>query len=504
MALVDFFKTLHFRLSAAFVFLLILGAVIFVIWADRTVYTPDIPDGSDEWYENRSDSELDSLAVLVTGILSDMALTDSLIVDYYERVKDFDVEISLIDSLGRTRVTTRPQPMAVLACRVNTTLLDSMSLDEWDFSRYPDPYEMESFVNRITHVRRLYVGPDSTVEPSGYLIATFPPSDFSEEEFRADNRSLMLQGSVLILLTSALSGLLVMGWISRRINNLAGGVNASRKGQLDQRVPAHNGDELGRLGHDFNMMALSLSDLIDRLKRSEQFHRRLVANMSHDLRTPLAALRGYVETLTVNENIGTAEQRDHFHKRITANVDHIERLIHHIFQLSKLDAGDVRFEMENFSIEELTRDLIRVFEGLAKDKRVDLLFEAEDGLPQVHADPAQIGQVLQNLVDNALKFSGRGDKVGVLLRAVDRGVDVEITDNGPGIDPEDLAHVTERFYTGDKSRTRKGDSAGLGLAITEKILLRHGSRLRITSDPDRETKFTFFLPTAPQDEVESP
>jgi signal transduction histidine kinase len=237
-----------------------------------------------------------------------------------------------------------------------------------------------------------------------------------------------------------------------------------------------------------------LANLIEQLRQSDQFHRQLVVNISHDLRTPLTSLRGYVETLDLKGETMPAAERERYLGIISANLDHLDRLINHLLQLSELDSGHAEFHLEDFPLEELVGEVLSRFDSLATERGVTLENRSDENLPPVHADPLQIGQVLQNLVDNGIKFCEPGGRVTVDLRREDQSVAIEVRDTGRGIAPEDLPHIFERFYTVDKSRSLKGQSSGLGLAIAQMILAGHGLELAVDSRLGKGSTFRFALP----------
>lgn len=497
MTLPGFTRTLHFRLSALFLLLLAVSAVGYYIWINATVFRLETAPGEDRWYEELAEAELDSLARKLTPHLGDRLITEAMIVEYGRRVAHYDVELALLAGSGELLTSSSPDSLSRVLLQVDPALLDSMSTSGWDFGSYPNPNNIDAYENRIFNVTPVFATPDSTPPPQAYLAASFTPLDIQPGEMERDNRRLLAQAVTVILMAAALSGMIIMAWISRRIRTLSTGVAAFREGQLSHRVPVRSADEIGQLGQNFNSMASRLEALIERLRLSDRFHRRLIANISHDLRTPLASLQGYVETLTLQGDRLPPADRDRYLQIIKGNLEHLERLISHLLQLSQLESGQAQFHPEDFSLEELVGEVLDRFQGLAADRGIALVTEVEGELPAVQADPLQIGQALQNLVENGIKFSETGGRVTLSLRGGNDGVSVEVRDTGQGIAPEDLPHIFERFYTADKSRSRKGQSSGLGLAITKKILEQHQLELDVASRPGEGTTFSFVLPAAP-------
>ena len=287
------------------------------------------------------------------------------------------------------------------------------------------------------------------------------------------------------------------------------GVDAFTTGDLTARVPASSSDEIGSLGRHINAMAGRIENMVNELTQKERFQRQLVANVSHDLRTPLASLRGYIETLSMGGQEVSPEERRRYLTVVTDKLDHLDRLIEHVLVLSRIDSGQAAFRCEDFSLGELAGMVLDRCGEPASERAIELDLELEADLPDVHADPLQMGRVLQNLVENGIKFTPAGGRVSVCARRDDGGVCVEVRDTGIGIAPDDLPHIFERFYTGDKSRTvvraeRGSDdhlsrSSGLGLAIASRIVEGHGSRLEVQSSPGAGSLFRFRLAAARAD-----
>ncbi len=498
MALPRFTRSLYFRISSLFLGLLALFAVGYYFWIDNTVFRTDSVPGEDEWYDRIARTEVDSLARLLPSHLPVPGDLDSILVDYGDRVRRFRAELSLLDADGAVVASSRPDSLSRVLVRVSTALLDSMCLPKWDFESFPNPYDVDAFENRIFAVAKVRAaGHAETGRPAGYLVGSFRPLTIEEGELERTTRDLALQAAVVILLFAAISGAILMGWVSRRIAALSVGLAAFREGDFTSRVTDRSSDELGRLSRDFNAMADHLAKLIGQLRQSEEFQRQLLGNLSHDLRTPLASLRGYVETLELRGDALPAEQRDRYLAVLRSNVDILERLVGRMLELSRLDAGQAEFRPEEFSLPELCHEVIARSETIAAERGVTLRHDLPAELAPVRADPLRIGQVLQNLIENGIKFNRAGGAVTVTVRAAGDGVLTEVRDTGRGIAAEHLPHIFERFYTADPSRGGPTHGSGLGLAIATRILEGHGSRLEVASVPGEGASFRFRLPLAP-------
>jgi signal transduction histidine kinase len=486
-----FHKTLHFRITVLFLALLLLLFVGYYKWVNRTIYEVSWAPGEQEWYEETKDAEMDSLAVLIG---QDAQFAESVLDNYGGAIADFDVELALVGPGGAVLSSTRPDSLSRVLRFVDPALLDSMSIDTWDYSTYPEPYDMDDFVNRITAVVPVRAGGDTLGELEGWLVSSFKPLQVSTDDLDDEDDIRRIRGVGAMLLYAFICGLVIMTWVSRRIRILSADMSAFRKGDYAHRAREGDGDEIATLGGDFNRMAEKLNDVIARLKQSEGYRKQLVANISHDLRTPMASLRGHVETLTLHGDDLSPENRQRALDTIAANTDNLEALIDRLFELTYLESGRVEYRREAFSIEELAHEVLTRCEGRADERSIKLHCDVEGELPLVDADPLRIGQVLQNLVENAVKFNHDGGEVHLRVVGRSDGVDLEVRDTGIGIASEDLPHVFERFYTAEKSRTAKG--AGLGLAIAHRIVTGHGGELTVESHEGAGTAFHFQLPAA--------
>ncbi|MDI9506143.1 MAG: HAMP domain-containing histidine kinase [Clostridiales bacterium] len=256
------------------------------------------------------------------------------------------------------------------------------------------------------------------------------------------------------------------------------------QGRMDTRVSIRGDRELEELAEAFNQMAEDLANL-------ERSRRSFVANVSHELRSPLTCIRGYAEGMLD----GTIEEADH-HKYLGVVRDESKRLttlVNDLLDLSRMESG-VALKREKFDLCELLRQELITFEGSISKKDIEVEVELPEEPLIVNADPGGIRQLMTNLLDNAVKFTPRGGRMGLRLVPEGRLCRVEVYNSGPGIPPEDLPHIFERFYKVDKAHT-PGEGTGLGLAIVQKILEQHGQKIRV-SEAGGFTTFSFRLALA--------
>lgn len=513
MALPRFTRTLHFRISALFLLMLAAVAGGFYFWLSATVFSADMAAEEEEWYEELAETELDSLARRLGPVLAAPRDMAELLADYGRRIDPFDAEVIVFDSQGRNLTSSAHDSLTLAIAEVDPALLTDMATEGWDYGSYPRPEDIEAYENRIFEVDRLVRADDPDSATAGFLVASFRPVTIGLDELKGGERLIGFQAILLILVYAGLSGLVIMTWMSRRIGNLSQGVQEFAGGNLSRRVAAGSGDEIGALGRHFNTMAAHIEEMVGKLQQKELFQRQLIANISHDLRTPMASMRGYAETLAMKgRNLDEAE-RERYLATIMANLEHLDNLIDHMLTLSRFESGQAVFNLEVFPLAELVDSVVLRCGPLAEGRGVTLEFDCpEPCLATVNADPLQVAQVLQNLIENGIKFNREGGSVTVgLERAEHNRVGVFVRDTGLGIAPEDLPHIFRRFYTADKSRSRTtspgvatvkqhlGQSSGLGLAIASKIVAGHGSELKVESRLGAGTTFRFTLEGAEEE-----
>ena len=302
-----------------------------------------------------------------------------------------------------------------------------------------------------------------------------------------------LAGLTLIFL----AGILIFTLLTRRLKRLATVMmdfeRRNFEGVALKPVSTRAGDEVGALNRVFYNMAARIAEQVGSLRESDRLRRELVANVSHDLRTPLTALQGYLETLQLT-TLSEAEKRRYLGIAAKHSAQ-LSTLVDELFELAKLEANATPIHKERFPLAELVQDVAQKFELGAEKKGITLVADIEVR-PSVFADVGFLERVLENLIDNALRYTPQGGVVSVSLVPSTQGVRVAVTDTGSGIPEAELPHVFERFYRTSRVGREKGSGAGLGLTISQRMLELHGARLEVESRVGVGTTFSFSLPTA--------
>ncbi len=300
------------------------------------------------------------------------------------------------------------------------------------------------------------------------------------------------------LLFSGLIGVaaaLVLGFafsqsVAAPLRNIARAARSVARGNYRQRVPATGPREVRDLAANFNRMT-------EEVQRSQQTLRDFLANISHELKTPLTSIRGFSEAIldgTIDDPAGIQRSA----RVISDESARVLRLVQELLDLSRIESGQVSMEQDDIDLAELFAHLRDVFSLRAEDHGIELTFSTA-GTARVRGDFDRLEQVMNNLIDNALRHTPPGGAVRITCRDLQPGtLQVAVSDTGPGIPPEDLPHLFERFYRSRNTRERADGHRGhgLGLAIAREIVRAHGGEIWATSEPGRGTTFVFTLPIA--------
>jgi two-component system OmpR family sensor kinase len=331
-----------------------------------------------------------------------------------------------------------------------------------------------------------------------YVILGGEHYDSVMEQLRG---SWILQQTIGIAIAGVIfafiAGLLLFAAMTRPLRSLMAAMDEFRQSDFSgqprvsvARRPA--GDEVDRLASTFEEMAGRMILQVQKLKEVDLLRRELVANVSHDLRTPLASLQGYLDTLLLKEGVLTRDEQRRFLEIASKHSMRLGRLVAELFELAKLDAQVTPLRLEPFSIAELVQDVVQKYQLRAQQGGIALTADTDpERLPLVSGDIALIERVLENLIDNALRHTPSGGAVTIVLTPEGERVRVQVSDTGVGISEEHLPHIFDRFYRGEQPA--RGDGAGLGLAIAKRILELHGTVLQAESRVDEGTTFVFSV-----------
>lgn len=311
------------------------------------------------------------------------------------------------------------------------------------------------------------------------------------------NQAILLAGFLVAGIALCTSVLLVRRF-TRPLEDLTVAAEQMKEGKYTQRVSLpKNLDELGHLGLTFNEMADTIEADITELRRQDQVRRDLIANIAHDLATPLTAIQGFSEALADNV-ISDADGRQETALRIGREVQRLRRLVADIQQMSSLEAGHTKLDLAPLDMHAQVDETIAVITPECEQEGIDVHNDIQPSTPQVIADSDRITQVLLNLLDNARRHTPDGGTIRVGATLQGDYLRIWVSDTGIGIDPVDLPHIFERFYRADRSRTASTGGSGLGLSIVKAIITAHGGNIWAESTLGQGTCVTFTLPIAVQ------
>jgi signal transduction histidine kinase len=259
---------------------------------------------------------------------------------------------------------------------------------------------------------------------------------------------------------------------------------------------AADGDEIDRLANAFCELSERVACQLRQLETNDQQRRELLANVSHDLRTPLASMQGYLELLLIRHGTLAPEEARSYLEVATKHCERLSKLVRDLFELTKLEANEVSLETEVFPLAELAQDVAQKFQLGAQRRGIALDAHVVEPAAPVRADIGKIERVLENLIENALRHTPGGGSIRIVVSAQDGRVCVAVSDTGQGIAPEHLDSVFDRYYRASRGEESDGGHAGLGLAISKRIVDLHGGSMRVESRLGAGSTFSFDLPAA--------
>jgi signal transduction histidine kinase len=323
------------------------------------------------------------------------------------------------------------------------------------------------------------------------LVLVRPPP---QSNFPFMVAQLLSLPSTLVLTAAAVVVAMVIFYPARRrLRALEYSAQRFGAGELSARAPQKGGDEIARVAAAFNRMAGELQTRDAALRTSDTLRRQMMADVSHELKTPLTAMRGYIETLRMPEVVLDEDRRNRYFETIDRETRRLERIVKDLLDLARYEHGAVTLQRRLFDIERLFGNVAGRHEREAHTKGVAIRTHVDAQADQVVADPDRIEQAIENLVGNALRHTPAGGTITLRAAQANGVATLSVSDTGVGIAPEHLPHVFERFYKVDTARAAESTGSGLGLSITKAIVERHGGKIRVSSHPGHTT-FTVVLP----------
>lgn len=316
------------------------------------------------------------------------------------------------------------------------------------------------------------------------VLMAIPQEDLTAVWAALAPRILLAAGAGLLL--AVILSVIIARSIVRPLSRMTRASEEMARGHYKQRIEAKGTDEVGRLAAAFNGMA-------EQVGHSDQMMRDLLANVAHELKTPLTSIQGFSQALTEGA-VRSPEEYAQAARIINVEAERMRRLVEDLLYLSQIESGQVRMEHEPVDIGMLLRDALERVERRALEGGQNLALDLQTGLPPVVGDERRLEQVVSNLLDNALRYTPRGGAIRVRASLAGNQIEIAVHNSGSYIPPEGLQRVFERFYRVE--RARSGRNGGLGLAIASEVVAAHGGHIEARSSPTEGTEFRVTLPAA--------
>ncbi len=386
-----------------------------------------------------------------------------------------DLIIYVVDSQGNLLLYDRLQ---MDRDTVSHAIMDNIRRD----GSCDDSGTLDGFLT----TRHLTYGYGINLSDGRFVCAVFASLSYASLTQLLDT---MLRTILMACLWVMLATLIAVYFISERVveplKDMVKAAKSFAAGKFDVRVPVVGHDEVSELATAFNQMAGSLENL-------EKMRRSFLANVSHDLRSPMTTISGFIEGIL--DGAIPPDKQSHYLNVIQSEVQRLSRLVSTLLDIARIQGGERKFNMVPFDICEMARQILLSFEQRIDNKNLDVIFECDSEKMFVMGDRDAIYQILYNICDNAVKFSRPQGVYRLSVKQKDKKVAVSVYNEGQGIAPEDLPYVFDRFYKSDKSRGLDKTGTGLGLFISKTIIEAHGEKIDVTSEFGSWCQFVFTLP----------
>jgi signal transduction histidine kinase len=306
--------------------------------------------------------------------------------------------------------------------------------------------------------------------------------------------TLAVVGFLLVVLGTTVAALLIFGPVRPRLRSLEDAARKVGAGDLTARAREDGGDEVAALARAFNQMTHDLQQRAAQLQAADRTRRLLLADVSHELMTPLTGMRGYLETLSLHAQSLDSETRERYLAIIRDETQRVEHIVGDLLDLSRLEGRGESFDAQDVPLEDLFGRVLARHGRATEEKGVEMSTSIAAGAEIVTGDPMRLEQALQNLAANAVRHTPKGGQVSLNAALEDGAIVVTVSDTGSGIALEHLSHVFDRFYKADPSRAGQAAGSGLGLSIVKAIVERHGGTVTAASQAGSGTTFTLKFP----------
>ena len=482
-----FFSSLYWKIAAVFLFALIIISIVYLYIAAFT---------AEMYFQEASQRLNEEVALHIAEdnqfFVDGEANEDALKKLFHDiMVINPSIEVYLLNTDGKILTYFAPNKEVKLDYVPLESINEFLEVGASSFVMGVDP--KNEHVEKTFSAAEVYEGSIHR----GYIYVILGGEEFENAaSFVVGSYILRLgvRSMTITLIAAALFSLIALGFITENLRKIITVIRRFKEGDLNARIKLKSKGELGEFADSFNEMADTIVENMEEIKTMDNLRRELVANVSHDLRTPLATIQGYIETILIKSDTLSDDEKDTYMKTILNSTDRLKTLVSELFELSKLEARETKPNLEPFSIAEIVQDILQKNKVIAEKKNIDLSVDFPYNLPLVHADIGMMERVIQNLLDNALKFTTENGKVLIILSLHTNEVLVEIQDTGYGISESELPNIFDRYHRNQRSVQKENEGLGLGLAIVKRILEVHNLEINVRSTEGKGTIFSFNIP----------
>ncbi len=484
----NFFNSLFWKISAVFLLVLILISFVYMLISINTA----------ELYFQETRQKLDiniaSHIADYNNFFSGDSINQAVLKEVFHNVMVINpsIEVYLLDTAGKILSYYAPNQSVLLKKVPLNSIRQFIASKKETFLLGVDPKNPGA--QKAFSAAKVFEGGKFM----GYIYVILGGQEY-------ENASQLFYGSyilrlgvrsmIIALVAALVIGFLAIGFIIRNIRKIVSVIREFQDGNLHARIKFKSKGELREFADSFNGMADTIVKNMEKIRKMDDQRRELVANVSHDLRTPISIIRGYVETVLIKEDTLSQIERKQYLETILKSTDRLLNLVEELFELSKLEAKEKIPSLEIFSLTELIQDIHQKNLINARSRNITFNLDISGASPFINADIGMIEKVFQNLIDNALKFTPPDGQVTLTVSTKDPdSLTASVSDSGPGLTEEEIAHIFDRFYQVKRVSSPKSSGTGLGLAIVKKIMDLHGFEITVESMPTVGTSFILTFP----------
>jgi len=463
-----------------------LGAHIFLIFIAILVLSFFASLKLQDYYEQKISDKLTSNAFLAEDIFKEYLSSnnqEAIQLKNEYLAKKLNLRITIIDRQGKVLADSKQDSDTMENHSNRPEIIEAIRDGLGESDRFSDTLGY--------NMKYVAVAVEKNGQPIGLVRLALPLTEI-EFQIRFIYRIVLLAGLFAVFITFIV-GYFLSKSITNPISEMKDIAQRIAKGDFSKKVTIKSKDELGVLAKSLNKMADELQLKIDNLRKMDRVRTDFVANVSHELKTPLTSIKGFIETLE-DGAIDDKENAKRFIAIIKKHAQRLSNIIDDLLSLSELEIGKDRMKIEKFNLKDLINEVALGFGHAFSAKKIDLKLNFEGNNFSINADKAKVEQIFVNLIDNAVKYIKENDSVIATLIEQKSNFVITVEDDGIGISQEHLSRIFERFYRVDKARSRQLGGTGLGLAIVKHIVLLHNGNIDIQSEVNRGTKITISLP----------